>query len=702
MGLLLVLLIAVSMCTQEAECAFGDPIDDKVEDVRFRKVGRAYVDTFNIEDNTVDLSIVTEDTIGVDEIWVVDFEPYDIIPNSNVIDSNTGDVIPENSGECSNILNGGTFIQDTFSNGILFNDDNNITPIQYTEADLKTLPKKLFMSYSRGGFVDVVDVYNENVTRREYQFGFSGDFEFFFNCTNRLGNSIWSYDGSQRLIEFKATVYFTNVRPVVNTDGTKGMSYVSSSANLYYRIYRIAMVNFILSSQPLVKPSIDFVIISPYVPVEGQMPVANAAKLEIRFRTTIESPTGELLIFEADSIEYEPEDNNNTLNEDFEIAYPSGPQPCDNVGTCEQLWNFELVLDVKEKVVENNEPIDATGIFRFKFKKHQCSDATTSPTGCVDLNEPVLTISMEVTIQTVVTVVDSETDKPRLVIVSLTGFQNDNLRLTNGGDVRGVNHRERVKYKISYTPEFLYSKYGLRLTLFMVCKGVSFADEPEGCLAANVEDRYIAYYHDDFEFSYLSNVSTTVSYNTNSLSDDPWSPYGDNSTQQELRFNGPDPTNEDIYRMDFINTALSMEREYYVITTVFKLVPKENTRRRRGLLDGEFGGETTLILNAVPAKLDHHIKTRSIEDSIDDPADMNVPFEFTGCPANTHFILDELECECTEQHQQYSDSTFQCENTYWVDDILDETEDTTAAASCTFVQILSLILPYVLSVIIIV
>ena len=47
------------------------------------------------------------------------------------------------------------------------------------------------------------------------------DFGFFFNCTDTSGSNIWKYSETQDTIEFRTTIYFTNVRPVDPADGTK-------------------------------------------------------------------------------------------------------------------------------------------------------------------------------------------------------------------------------------------------------------------------------------------------------------------------------------------------------------------------------------------------------------------------------------------------------------------------------------------------
>ena len=46
------------------------------------------------------------------------------------------------------------------------------------------------------------------------------------------------------------------------------MSWVTSSVDLFYRLSRVAIVNFIVSSLALVKPVLDFVIIGLYYPSE--------------------------------------------------------------------------------------------------------------------------------------------------------------------------------------------------------------------------------------------------------------------------------------------------------------------------------------------------------------------------------------------------------------------------------------------------
>ena len=48
------------------------------------------------------------------------------------------------------------------------------------------------------------------------------NFGHFFNCTNTFGNNIWSFANTTETIEFRTTIYFTNVRPVETFRRYKG------------------------------------------------------------------------------------------------------------------------------------------------------------------------------------------------------------------------------------------------------------------------------------------------------------------------------------------------------------------------------------------------------------------------------------------------------------------------------------------------
>ncbi len=55
----------------------------------------------------VQLDVALEDTIGQDEIWILDFQPFQHNNESNrpVIQENGGSLVAENTGTCSNVFN---------------------------------------------------------------------------------------------------------------------------------------------------------------------------------------------------------------------------------------------------------------------------------------------------------------------------------------------------------------------------------------------------------------------------------------------------------------------------------------------------------------------------------------------------------------------------------------------------------------------
>ncbi|KAJ8028380.1 hypothetical protein HOLleu_30593 [Holothuria leucospilota] len=629
---LLVLFIFIGFSSAE----FGESVDDEVVDERFRNVGQAYVKEFEIVDDVVTFSVVVEDTIGEPEVWIVDFEPYNLQQNNLAVEYDTGDIIPANTGPCSNIVNQAGFVHQVFGPGYYFSDDGNFEDRTISRSDIldaeNTGVKRLFTQYERGDTYPDTDIRGESVTRRDYTLTFNGDFGFFFNCTTTSHESIWSFSNTTQLVEFRTIIHFTNVRPMDPLDGTEGFSWVSSSAELIYRLSRIAIVNFILSSTALVKPVLDYVIIEPYI-VKG-LPVAGKAHIEINFRTTVESTEGELLSFIQGTLGYQSRDNITVLDQVLEGTYGTVHCIYDVATQCQQLWQFKLVLDVSDHVILDGVPVDATGTFSFSFKLNNCSDPLFDPpSDCTENDIDPFFISMEITIQTVVEVLDSEKDRPSITLLSLNGENGEDLRGGSSEGRRGVNHLEKVTMKVQYQPELLWTDFDLDLMLFMVCKG-NQTENPGGCLDVETSQRYIAYYHPEFIYQYETNDETPVVrlFNITSIESE-WNPDGNETTQQMLSFHGYD-TDTHIYEMQFINTALSQNRLEYTITTVYELVEKSQ-RRRRNLN----GMSQQLALHSF-----HQRFRRDIWDEAELPQGHIVSLESIGCPENSTY--EDRTCTC--------------------------------------------------------
>ncbi|XP_038055217.1 uncharacterized protein LOC119727422 [Patiria miniata] len=672
--ILLAILGALVRCST---ARFGEEIDDKVTDTRFKNMGQAYISQFEIDDSNTKFQVVLEDTLNEPEYWVVDFQKYGV-DGLTAVDPKTGNIQPENTGECSSVIFSDATYQDSGNTGYYFTDEGNFVTRNVSLLTNETTGvgpnKRLFTSYVRGSNFTEPDSDGNDIQRRDYTLSFNDDFGHFFNCTNSNGLNIWQFSNTTDTIEFQTTIYFTNVRPVDRTDGTKGMSWVTSSVKLYYRLSRVAIVNFIVSSIALVKPVLDFVIIDLYFPTATPtVPDQEKASIELQFQTTIESANGELLsLLNSTSFKYLPKNNTakSFINFDLGYDFPNGTQQCQYTGTarCRQIWNFNFVLDLDVTVTDDDMPIDATGTFQFTFAKYQCNDPTEkNPVDCTPMNVDPLTISLEVTIQTVVQVVDSTKDRPVIQLISLTGANGEDLR--QGGDRRGVNHLETVSIVVQYIPEFLRRDFDLELTLFMVCKTAvpesSSYNEIVGCLQVSQAQRYVAYLSSDF---YYAVEGTDAEGQPKTFTWGPSDLAGDNKVQT-LSTNSYDSANA-VYNMGFLNTALSQQRLTYTITTVFRLVQKQVVgRRRRGIaapaqemvtvvLGGDRADQMARAL--VPYGLPRSRTRRDIMDAVAKPQAHIYSVLFNGCPENSTYNEDIYHCVCDKPNEDYDSETYTC------------------------------------------
>ncbi|XP_006818313.1 uncharacterized protein LOC102807321 [Saccoglossus kowalevskii] len=684
------MLVLVRLQSSRGQSQLGEVVDDKIKDVLFRNMGQIYVEEFNIDNQLLTLEVIAEDTIGTSELWVVDFQPYDFDENNQPVDPDTGDITSDNTGECSNILADGGF--SSFGPAYYFSDAGNFETRNVSlRSATKSDGKRLFTNYVRGQSYNTNDQYGNSVDRRDYTMRYQGHLGYFFNCTDTTGTNIWTYMNTTDTIEYHTTMYVTNVRPVDNADASKGMARVSSSITLIYRLSRIAIANFVISSSPLVKPIIDYVIISPYFDANGE-PLTNKATIEIQFKTVIQSNAvdGFALQFKADTQEYTPENSGNSFSNDTgdEIVYTAGPKQCVFVSPneCTQTWNFVVVLNVDDTVVESDVPIDATGVFKFQFEQLECSSTTTDPpSSCVLTSSSLFEITLDVTIQTVVVVRDADKDYPSLYLLSITGANNNDLRGGVRAGNRGVNHLESVNMKIQMLPEFFRDVFNLELTLFMVCRDDT-RNLLGGCLDVETGNRYIAYRSDDFRFVALDSDGNDQIYSTSHLAEDNWVPTGNSSTQQMLDSYSYDTTNE-LYNIDWTNAALAQERSEYTITTVFKLEEKLRKRKRKKraaikMVNEDFRNKGMVVVNSAVysghrlsagalarrAELLDGRDRRDAIDYADEPTAHHASFAFAGCPKRSLYVKDTLTCDCLEEDETYSNTEFECtKSEFWQD-----------------------------------
>ncbi|XP_072040395.1 uncharacterized protein [Amphiura filiformis] len=644
----------------------GEPVTDKTKDVLFRDMGQAYVSDFGIVDTAANLQIVLEDTIGVDEFWVVDFQPYDKQPDKLPVNVDTGDIEPENTGSCSNVIINGPF-SSILGAGRYFNDDSNFRTINVSltgpggNGDM--IHKRLFEHYKRGNVYNVTNQYGNNVQRRDDVILFQDHFEFFFNCTDIDDQLIWRYSNTTESIEFRTTLFLTNVRlrdRSADPNMFTGVSWISSSVELLYRIYRIAIVNFVISSSALVQPTLNYVIIKPY-PEEIPLRDPTKAWIKMEFETLIESPDGELLSYIPQSLKYTSKERiarlHNVLVESDSSEQREG---CVLISgsRCRQTWTFYLVLDLTGHLPVDDLPIDATGEFTFEFEKHACTDSTAAnPIDCTIIPNINFTIALSVTIQTFVSLLDETLDEPKVILQSLQGANGEDLRGGALEDRRGVNHREQVTMVMAYGPELLHADFDLQLTLFMVCKQ-NVTALPAGCLDVETTNRYVAYYHNDFKYTHTPIEGEATTYELQDISQE-WDPSAEeDSTQQSLTLNEFDSETKHL-TIGFVSTALSQERLTYTITTVYKLVDTAivSAGRRRRYIEED---KQVLVNSELrPYGETHTRQRRDLLEAAEYPQGHSVMLDFVGCPPRSTFNPNTLDCDCPDG-EIYSSQVYDC------------------------------------------
>ncbi|XP_078682465.1 uncharacterized protein LOC144916938 isoform X1 [Branchiostoma floridae x Branchiostoma belcheri] len=664
-ALALLLGALLALAPRSALGRFGDRVTDVVDDDRFEVMGQAYVETFTVTNDVVELEVVVEDTVDVYEFWLVDFQPYEFSPNGTLFNKNTGEMERQYTSPCASSFWRLDLFSPTYGYPFPFTDAGSFVPTNGSEEG-GVPPKLLYNYYFKSPPYNITDNRGERVERTTNRMLFQGSSYRLFNCTDTSGGTVWRYTNQTETVEFRSTIYFTNIRPIEVADLTKGHSYVQSHAELIYRISRIALVNVVVSSSALVKPLLNYVIISPGYEPDGT-PATDLATVEIQFTTSTQSPSGERnhYIHSGTSLNYTA-DYVSLHDLDTVTSYPTTTPPCvitnGAINLCTQTWTFIVVLKITPRNVDDGLPVDASGVFTFRFVTERCNDTTAdeSSANCtiVDNINPSV-ISMNITIQTVVDLSDEDRDNPWLVVSKLSGADNLDLRGGFAAGRRGVNHLEDIRMEVKFYPEFLWDYFTLDLKLFMVCIGDQ-TSHPTGCLAVTKDNRYIAHLEDDFKYQYVDNGGVTQHLNISDIhvkksgeltsseeveeEDAEWDPA---NPQQSLNTHGYNTTHH-VYYMEFTNTALSSERNSYTITTVYRLIERPGRKRR------EVTDVTDVILNS-------HVVKRDIISSAQLPQGNHIAFEFLGCPDGSDYDKDSRHCECTTHGHLYSKDTFQCE-----------------------------------------
>ncbi|XP_071824271.1 uncharacterized protein [Apostichopus japonicus] len=374
------------------------------------------------------------------------------------------------------------------------------------QTENRTGSKNLFDVYQRGE-------YDENGTRVDVM-SYQGTMGRWLECLRSDGSMVWQYVIHTTDITYTTVMYATNVRPlpVTEDDGPDSIiAYVQTNIKLAWTLSRIAILNFVIASQSIYTPKMivtvgrvivefDFAIVEPYVTEDGTADPSRT-HLEMGISTYTPLANTSLLVFMGeDFMSYEAEMAGNTMTEI--LQYPptiiEDTPGCSyqKVGYCRQKWEFEFILELNMTLLSEEKPMDASGVFTFQYDSFYCEDLIPHG-GCTPHGLPLWNVSADVTLQTVVDVVDEDMDVVAVSVVEMTNDKGEDLR---GGS--GVKHMENVTLEVNISPAFLRDRYMLELDLFMVCIGEGHSESTQGCLGATDTERYTAFVADDFEMEY--------------------------------------------------------------------------------------------------------------------------------------------------------------------------------------------------------
>ncbi|XP_022094469.1 uncharacterized protein LOC110981300 isoform X2 [Acanthaster planci] len=474
----------------------GLVVPDKTTDGLFASMGRARIGKFTVNGETAELDVILEDTVGTKEVWLLDFQPYRY-KIATPIDHRTGDLWSSRTGYCSNVE------EDRRWEDRYFDDD-------FFKSKNSSGAKNLFSRYLRGS--------DENATLgiRLDEVRYAGSLDTFMYCERSDGSNIWDFSIHFEEIQYTTVLYATNVRPVPGWSPggsirVPAVAYVQTHIRLVWRLTRIAMVNFVVSSVPIISERLleeigrllvlfDFAIVEPYLLSDG-VPDLSRARLHMGFSTLLPARNRSIVVFRNGTEIYEPEVQGNSL-EEVVSAPPSTLEETPICSLrrpqyCQQTWEFEMVLRMDLATLVQELPLDATGVFQFNFDSYKCPDLNTTEACELASDLPPWDVRIDLTLQTTVDAVDEQTDSVTLSIVKLANDKGEDLR---GG--RTINHMENITVEVRFSPAFLRSSYILELQLFMVCIGDQHLDSSQGCLGAREEDRYSAFVGQDLYFTY--------------------------------------------------------------------------------------------------------------------------------------------------------------------------------------------------------
>ncbi|XP_071959573.1 uncharacterized protein [Antedon mediterranea] len=297
---ILVCLLVLHQCNAQ----FGVPIKHGV-DKNFEKMGQASIGTWLIEDGVVTLDVVVEDVENEDEIWILDWQPYNALAhdkdNYPIVNRQGGYLLANNTGPCSSV-----FANEQFSDD--FYDD------AYRPGS--TTGKNLFTSFTAGASY-AVKTPGSTERFREDTYTYQGTVNTLFDCLDSNGDYVWKQNVYPESIVLNATIYMTNVRPkYADADGSLLPSYTENYAVLYWTLMRFALSRFLISSTERLRPIFEYAIVKPvYINAdEAEGLDRSRAEVELVFRTVTDSDGYLISVYQPSSLQYNPINTNNGLS----------------------------------------------------------------------------------------------------------------------------------------------------------------------------------------------------------------------------------------------------------------------------------------------------------------------------------------------------------------------------------------------------
>ncbi|XP_038070097.1 uncharacterized protein LOC119739291 [Patiria miniata] len=348
-------LLVLGLATPSARAAFGD-VNLHGKDDLFEKMGQARVEKFEIENGQVSLDVLLENTQGQDEVWVLDFQDFHHSNNKSlqpVVRTDGGKLVAEHTGTCSSVF---TTVPYHSANGF------------YNDGFIPVPPgnKSLFNTFQSNATL----IQKGDMQVREDRLQFDGSIDTMFDCKTSDDMTIWQKQVTPETIEFNTTLYMTNVRPQ-GTSSNPEPAYVQSYAILYWRLLRVALSRFLISSTERLRPIFEYAIVRPvYLNDDEQYGFdRERAEVEIAFRTLTNHPNGSLIsVYRVNSLTYDPADllGNNKIGHirmiptrgcDLPLGVEDGTI-ADNQMTSSSVWLSSAEYSASKGRL-NAQPIDA-------------------------------------------------------------------------------------------------------------------------------------------------------------------------------------------------------------------------------------------------------------------------------------------------------------------------------------------------------